>query len=175
VRPSPAVTIATLALIVALGGVAHSAIPGPDGQIHACHFTDPDPSFSYVYLVDHDVACQGGEERITWAKSGGADQAILAAALQELNLGQQHLAALSASIDASRKRTDALVDKAKSVFSSKELKVFESKQRGVLEDVEKLAGATSKSAKSLDDVSADLQRIAESYHASAAQVIDSLK
>ena len=72
---SPGTVIASIALIVALGGVAHSAVPGPDGKINACYLIDPDPDFSYVYLVNENTDCQPGEEKIGWAQSP-VDQAL---------------------------------------------------------------------------------------------------
>lgn len=78
-RPSLGTILGSLALIVALGGVAHSAVPSPGGKIHACYLIDPDPDFSYVYIVDHDANCQSGEERVSWDQTG-ADQGKVATA-----------------------------------------------------------------------------------------------
>jgi hypothetical protein len=36
-RPSPALIVSTLALIVALGGGALAAIPDPSGEVHFCY------------------------------------------------------------------------------------------------------------------------------------------
>lgn len=36
-RPSPALTVAFLALLVALGGVAVAAVPARDGDVHLCY------------------------------------------------------------------------------------------------------------------------------------------
>lgn len=36
-RPSPALVVSTLALIVALGGGALAAIPDPTGEVHFCY------------------------------------------------------------------------------------------------------------------------------------------
>lgn len=76
---SPATVIATLALIVAMAGVAQSAIPGPDGKIYACYVDDSDPDFSYVYIADHDQGCQSGETALQWSQQV-ADPVDVAAA-----------------------------------------------------------------------------------------------
>jgi hypothetical protein len=36
-RPSPALAVSVVALVIALGGVAWSAIPGADGVVHGCY------------------------------------------------------------------------------------------------------------------------------------------
>ena len=36
-RPTPALVISILALVIAVGGVASATIPGANGTIHACH------------------------------------------------------------------------------------------------------------------------------------------
>ena len=96
-RPSAGVIIGTIALLVALSGVANSAVPSPGGKIHACYLIDPDPDFSYVYIVDHDVNCQSGEQRITWDQEG-ADQNEVAAADTLAGKAQASLGSLSATI-----------------------------------------------------------------------------
>lgn len=57
---------ATIALVVALGGVAFASIPGPDGRYHACYAD----AGGAMRIVDSDAACEERETRITFNQSG---------------------------------------------------------------------------------------------------------
>src|SRR4051794_1164687 len=64
-RPSPALVVASAALIVSLGGAALAAIPARDGDIHACY----DRSSGAVEVIDtqHDsFSCARGATRLAW-------------------------------------------------------------------------------------------------------------
>lgn len=137
---SPATVIATLALVVALGGVARSAIPGPDGKIYACYVDDPDPDLSYVYLRDHDQGCQGGEgeSAISWDQSGtGADPAQLAAAsalLAEAESAQAVIDDLLKTFGDKEEKFAKLIPK---TLAAKDLKRFSKKQGAALDEINK--------------------------------------
>ncbi|MFL5832184.1 MAG: phage tail protein [Solirubrobacteraceae bacterium] len=67
-RPSPALVISILALVIAVGGVASATIPGANGTIHACHAAD-----GALRVIDPSAGgiCQTGEEPLHW-NSGAA-------------------------------------------------------------------------------------------------------
>jgi hypothetical protein len=65
-RPSPALVVAVIALVVAASGVAVAAIPGPGGNIHAC-YSQRDGT---LRVVDHDVFCRAGTKRLVWNQKG---------------------------------------------------------------------------------------------------------
>ena len=56
-RLSPAMVVAVLALIVAIGGVAAASIPGPDGVIKGCY--DPAGTRHVLSVVDASSDCSG--------------------------------------------------------------------------------------------------------------------
>src|SRR4051794_8752052 len=64
-RPSPALVVATAALLVALGGVTYAAIPGPDGTIHSCL-----GSRGTMRVIDSDASCEQGETGLNFAQKG---------------------------------------------------------------------------------------------------------
>lgn len=64
-RPSPALAVATAALVVALGGVTYAAIPGPDGTIHSCY-----DSRGSLHIIDSDASCPQGETALNFAQKG---------------------------------------------------------------------------------------------------------
>lgn len=59
-RPSPALAVATIALVTALGGVAVATIPGGDGVIHSCYANDT----GAMRVIDQDQgqACDPNSE-----------------------------------------------------------------------------------------------------------------
>jgi len=79
-RPSPATIIATIALIFAITGVAKSAIPNESGYYAACYYIDPDPDFSYMYMIDSDAGdtCDtgSGEVLMTFSQYGVQQEKI---------------------------------------------------------------------------------------------------
>src|SRR3954447_16321954 len=64
-RPSPALVVATAALVVALGGVTYAAIPGPDGTVHSCF-----DSRGTLHVIDSDASCPQGETALNFAQKG---------------------------------------------------------------------------------------------------------
>lgn len=56
-RPSPALVVACLALIVALGGSALAAIPDPSGQVHFC-YSPKTGDVKVVTVNQDDPECQ---------------------------------------------------------------------------------------------------------------------
>jgi hypothetical protein len=65
-RPSPALIVACLALILAAGGVTFAAIPGPDGTIKGCQL----PANGGFRVIDHDQNCKANERTVTWNQAG---------------------------------------------------------------------------------------------------------
>jgi len=64
-RPSPAMVVAVLALVVAAAGGAVAAIPDPDGTIHACLRS------GNLRVIDAAVAeCQAGETPLAFNQRG---------------------------------------------------------------------------------------------------------
>src|SRR4051794_16880703 len=68
-RPSPALAVATAALVVALGGVTYAAIPGPDGTIHSCL-----DGRGTMRVIDSDASCAQGETALNFAQKGPQGQ-----------------------------------------------------------------------------------------------------
>jgi hypothetical protein len=64
-RPSPALVVASLALLLALGGVTYASIPGPDGTIHSCVDTR-----GAVRVIDSSAACNSNEQTLDFAQTG---------------------------------------------------------------------------------------------------------
>jgi ChpA-C len=88
--PSPALTVAFVALIVALGGVAVAAIPGPDGVIHACYAdnnavsqvgaglapgTEVVSPKGALRVIDSGESCGAGETPLSFNQTGPAGPA----------------------------------------------------------------------------------------------------
>jgi hypothetical protein len=66
-RPSPAMAVAFTALLVALGGVAVAAIPGPAGVIKACY----SKSTGSLRAIDASKSCSRKRERtLSWNQTG---------------------------------------------------------------------------------------------------------
>jgi hypothetical protein len=67
-RPTPALVISILALVIAVGGVASATIPGANGTIHACHAAQ-----GALRVIDPSAGgkCVAGEEPLQW-NSGAA-------------------------------------------------------------------------------------------------------
>jgi hypothetical protein len=69
--PSPAMAVGSVALVVAVGGVAVASIPGRSGVITSCF----DTSSGGLRIIDaakrgHAAKCHPGERRLTWNKQG---------------------------------------------------------------------------------------------------------
>lgn len=64
-RPSPALVVASVALVAATGGVTYAAIPAPDGTIHACHDLR-----GSLRVIDSDAACAQGETALNFSQTG---------------------------------------------------------------------------------------------------------
>ena len=67
-RPSPALVVALIALVLAAGGVAVASIPGPTGAIAGCF--NPSSTNKELSVVDHDASCPGGNVRLVWNQKG---------------------------------------------------------------------------------------------------------
>ena len=65
-RPSPAMAVALVALLVALGGVAFATIPDPSGEIHACF----KKANGDLRLVDSAAGCRNNEKAVEWSQRG---------------------------------------------------------------------------------------------------------
>lgn len=66
-RPSPAIAVASLALLVAVGGVALASIPGPGGVINACSSRRT----GSLRVIDSTKRCSKTRERtLTWNLQG---------------------------------------------------------------------------------------------------------
>lgn len=73
--PSPSMAVAMGALVVALGGVAVAAIPGPDGVIHACisdgtQLLQQPPGT--LRVIDSGASCAAGETPLNFNQTGPA-------------------------------------------------------------------------------------------------------
>jgi collagen triple helix repeat protein len=71
-RRSPAVLAAVAAAVVAIGGVAYAAIPGPGGVIKACYNK---PGLlglgnGELRVIDSNANCGGTETPISWNQAG---------------------------------------------------------------------------------------------------------
>jgi hypothetical protein len=64
-RPSPALVVASIALIVALGGAAYASIPGPDGSIHSCV-----GSRGTLRVIDSAASCDPSEQALNFSQTG---------------------------------------------------------------------------------------------------------
>ena len=69
-RPSPALIVATVALVVALGGVAYATIPDSGGIIHGCYLN----SNGALRLIDTGAGqrCSANEKTVQWNQTGPA-------------------------------------------------------------------------------------------------------
>ena len=66
-RPSPAMVVASLALLVALGGVAFASIPGPGGTVKGCY----SKSTGALRVIDSKKSCSRKRERaLSWNQRG---------------------------------------------------------------------------------------------------------
>jgi hypothetical protein len=68
-RPSAALIVAMLALVVALGGVAIASIPSSDGTIHGCYNGQ-----GQLRVIDTEsgASCVPGETALNWNQTGPA-------------------------------------------------------------------------------------------------------
>ena len=64
-RPSPALVVATAALVVALGGVTYAAIPASDGTIHSCY-----DARGSLHVVDEGTSCPSNETALNFSQTG---------------------------------------------------------------------------------------------------------
>jgi hypothetical protein len=65
--------IAVAGGLLAAGGLAYAAIPGPDGRIHGCYVTNNPilgPAKGTVRVVDSGEACRANETAISWSQTG---------------------------------------------------------------------------------------------------------
>jgi hypothetical protein len=66
-RPSPAMVVALIALLVALGGVAFASIPGPGGVVEGCY----SKSSGVLRVIDSKKGCSKKHERtLRWNQHG---------------------------------------------------------------------------------------------------------
>jgi hypothetical protein len=72
-RPSPAMIVATIALAVALGGVAFASIPSATGVITSCYVT----ATGAIRVVDAATtrSCGTGQQFLNWNQKGPAGPA----------------------------------------------------------------------------------------------------
>lgn len=66
--PSPALAVSLLALVVALGGAAWAAIPGPEGIIHGC-YNKRTGALRVIDTAAHGK-CKRGESELNWMEVG---------------------------------------------------------------------------------------------------------
>ncbi len=163
---TPATVIATVALIVALGGVAYSAVPGPDGQIHACYLIDPDPDFSYMYIREHDASCQAGEKDIAWSQ--GADSALLAQATNSAGgINANLLKQISTQFTAIAKKLQTALPGKLQINEKKVLNAFKGKQDKALD---KWISDLKKNDRKQAQYNAQLQQMADLMKTMNAQI-----
>jgi len=68
-RPTAAFILSALALTVALGGVAYSAIPDAAGVIHGCYLNGMSRT---LRVIDSTESCNTGETALNWSQQGPA-------------------------------------------------------------------------------------------------------
>ena len=68
-RPTAAFVLSALALTVALGGVAYSAIPDAAGAIHGCYLNGMSRT---LRVIDSTESCNTGETALNWSQQGPA-------------------------------------------------------------------------------------------------------
>jgi hypothetical protein len=71
--PSPAMLVALIALVLAIGGTAIAGLPGGDGSISACYRKQG----GALRLIAAGKSCAKGEKRIAWSQRGPAGAAGL--------------------------------------------------------------------------------------------------
>ena len=69
--PSPALVVASIALVVAVGGAAFAAIPGPDGIVKTCYTT----ATGALRVIDSTAACNSVETELLINQTGPAGPA----------------------------------------------------------------------------------------------------
>lgn len=60
------ITAAAAAALIAVGGLATAAIPGPGGEIHGCYAAET----GQVRLVEDAASCRRSETAISWSQTG---------------------------------------------------------------------------------------------------------
>jgi hypothetical protein len=65
-RPTAPLVLSALALVVAMGGVAYSAIPDAGGVIHGCY------AGRALRVIDSAATCDPGETALNWSQQGPA-------------------------------------------------------------------------------------------------------
>jgi hypothetical protein len=70
-RPTAPLVLSALALTVALGGVAYSAIPDPMGVIHGCYMN----AGRTLRVIDSTESCPTNETALNWNQQGPAGPA----------------------------------------------------------------------------------------------------
>jgi hypothetical protein len=67
-RPTPALVISVVALVIALGGVASATIPGDNGEIHACYNAQ-----GALRVIDPagGGSCPAGDKSLSWNAGEG--------------------------------------------------------------------------------------------------------
>ena len=174
VRISPATVIATVALVVAMGGVAHSAIPGPDGLIYACYVDDSDPDFSYLYLADHNQNCQPGETAIQWSKET-ADQAKASAAESQAAAAGTELGKADA-LFAGLKKATAKLDKAiNGALTKKDLKPFNKRESKALAELGKSQDKMFNSISQMNGVLDSISKVQQRHNEALIKAIGSIR
>jgi hypothetical protein len=75
-RPSPAAVIASLALVVALGGIAYAQIPSSDGTFYGCVAKSGSVAHSKgdLRVVEQSEACRNYEFPVSWNQQGPPGQ-----------------------------------------------------------------------------------------------------
>src|SRR3954447_24020517 len=79
-RPSPALVVATVAVVLAVGGAAYATIPDSGGVIHACYHVNGDRQLAgngSVRLIDpngsgnkNTTSCKKDEVALDWNRTG---------------------------------------------------------------------------------------------------------
>src|SRR5438067_10348326 len=69
-RPSPAMIVAMLALVVAVGGVAFASIPDPSGVIRGCYDTSRGTLRGTDTATNTPPSCTSTETAISWNQAG---------------------------------------------------------------------------------------------------------
>ena len=69
-RPSPAMVVSLLALVIAAAGTGIAAIPDGAGTFTGCYQTSNDILSRVVVLAQPGEACPPTYERVTWGQTG---------------------------------------------------------------------------------------------------------
>jgi hypothetical protein len=82
-KPSPAMVVALIGVVIGLGGVAFATIPDSSGTIHGCYGPQGN-----LRVVDSAAGCRNSETALSWNQQGPPGTGTTKKVLVRLSLGE---------------------------------------------------------------------------------------